>query len=239
MAELTSNWRGRKVLVTGVTGFLGGAVARELLARGATVVGLVHERPSPDPRVQAVRGSADNVFRLHSAMAVHEVAAVFHLANTNLDTVLQAANRYSRRVPIVTARPLSQFSIAPTEAPDERVREVRFGEVFGPGDRKLSRVVPSAAIGLLTGEVAPLPSDGPIRPFAFVRDAARELLRAAEAPPGESTFGGWHLSERQMAAYVRDAERTAGPLGDALRETLAWYAEFLRAGCAVPVRAAA
>lgn len=238
MAEFTSFWRGRKVLVTGVAGFLGGAVTRELLDRGATVVGLVHERPSSDPRVRAVRGSADNVFRLHSAMAVHEVAAVFHLATTPLDVILEAANRYSRRVPIVTARPLAQLSLAQSEA-DERVREVQFGEVFGPGDRKLTRVVPAAAIGLLTGDPAPLSPDGPPRDFAFVRDAARELLRVTEAPPGVSTFSGWSMTARQMVAAARDADRTAGALGDALRETLAWYADFLRAGSAVPVRAAA
>jgi nucleoside-diphosphate-sugar epimerase len=29
------------------------------------------------------------------------------------------------------------------------------------------------------------------------------------------------------------------PLAEALDETLAWYREFLRAGCAVPVRVAA
>lgn len=231
-----SRWRGHKVLVTGCSGFLGGAVARELLARGATVVGLVHERPAPDARITAVRGSADNVFRLHSALAVHEVAAVFHLAGTKLDTLLQAANRYSRRVPIVTARPLGQLAINQT---DERVRTVRLGEVFGPGDRKLSRVVPAAAIGLLTGDTAALPSDGPPRPFAFVRDATAELLRSAESPAGEYTPGGHHLSERQMVEAVRGAERAAGPLADALRETVAWYAEFLRAASAVPIRTAA
>lgn len=231
-----SRWRGRKVLVTGCSGFLGGAVARELLARGATVVGLVHQRPAPDPRVTPVRGSADNVFRLHSAMAVHEVAAVFHLAGTPLDTVLQAASRYSRRVPIITAKP----PVALTDpTADERVRAVRCGEVFGPGDRRLTRVVPAAAIELLTGSDSPLPPDGPARDFAFVRDVANALIRAADAPAGESAFGGHHLSDRQMIEAVRGAEHTAGPLAAAARETVAWYAEFLRAGSAVPVRAAA
>src|SRR4051794_12871585 len=63
MAEDTSFWRGRKALVTGCTGFLGGAVSRELLARGAVVVGLINERPAVDllgpryaGRVHLVRG---------------------------------------------------------------------------------------------------------------------------------------------------------------------------------------
>ena len=270
MAEDTSFWRGRKVLVTGCTGFLGGAVARELFARGAEVVGLINEQPAPDifgsqqgGRVHFVRGRTDNVFRLHSAMAVHEVAAVFHLAahdpfaeDRGTPAVLQAANLYSRRVPVVTARPSAQP--APAQ-PQDRLTVVRFGEVFGPGDRKLFRVVPATALGLLTGDAVPLPSEGPARDFVFVRDAARACLRAAEAGTGEFPFrSGWLLNDRQMAGAVReacagrpvdvpDAAPITNPLGwqpqqslcAALNETLAWYREFLRAGCAVPVRAAA
>jgi nucleoside-diphosphate-sugar epimerase len=273
MAENTSVWRGRRVLVTGCTDFLGGAVARELLARGAEVVGLINENsgpnlfgPHPEGRTHFVRGRADNVFRLHSAMAVHEVAAVFHLAayetGDDRDTraVLQAANLYSRRVPVVTARPLPQLTIArAAEQPDELLRVVQFGEAFGPGDRKLFRVVPAAAIGLLTGDAMPLPADGVARDFVFVRDAARACLSAAEAEPGEYAFrSGWLLTDRQMAAAVRDAcagrsievpdsAPVANPLGwqpqqtlgETLNETLAWYREFFRAGCAVPIRAAA
>jgi CDP-glucose 4,6-dehydratase len=268
-----SFWRGRKVLVTGCTGFLGGAVARELFAHGAEVVGLINDSPATDifgphqgGRVHLVRGRADNVFRLHSAMAVHEIAAVFHLAahdpfgdDRGTPAVLQAVNLYSRRVPVVTARPLPQRTSARAEEPhDDRLRVVRFGEVFGPGDRKLFRVVPAAALGLLTGESVPLPGDGTARDFVFVRDAARACLCAALGGAGEYNFrSGWLLTDRQIASAVREvfADRpfdiptapAANPLGwqpqqtlaEALHETLAWYRDFLRAGCAVPVRAAA
>ncbi len=241
MAEKPSFWRGRKVLVTGCTGFLGSAVARELFARGAEVVGLVNERPVTDifgphqgGRVHLVRGRADNVFRLHSAMAVHEVSAVFHLAACDPGPLLQAVGRYSRRVPVVTARPDSQLALAQS---DERLSVVRFGEVFGPGDRKLFRVVPATAIALLSGESVALPADGPARGFVFVRDAARACLRAAEAGPNASAPGGWLLTDRQMVTAVRDVfagNPTEAPdLTKALNETLAWYREFLRAGTAL------
>ena len=274
MAEHTSPWRGRRVLVTGCTGFLGGAVARELFAQGAEVVGLVHERPAPDlfgadqgGRVHLIHGRTDNVFRLHSAMAVHEVAAVFHLAahdpfaaDRGTHAVLQAAKLYSRRVPVVTARPHQPLALArPDEPSDDRLRVARFGEVFGPGDRKLFRVVPATALGLLTGAAGAVPPDGPPRDFVFVRDAARACLRAAEAAAGDYPFrSGWLLTDRQMAAAVRDvyaarpvvppdSAPVANPLGwlpeqsldETLGATVAWYREFLRVGCPAPLHAAA
>src|SRR6266545_534611 len=221
MAEDNGSWRGRRVLVTGCTGFLGGAVTRELFARGAEVVGLVNERPATDVfgegqagRVHFIRGRADNVFRLHSAMAVHEITTVFHLAapdpfgdDRGTQALLQAAKLYSRRVPIVTARPLPQLALAQPEEPQERLSVARFGEVFGPGDRKLFRSVPATAISLLTGDGASLPPEGQARDFVFIRDAARACLRVAEAArtngPREYAFrSGWLLTDRQMAEAV-------------------------------------
>lgn len=209
MADETSPWRGRRVLVTGCTGFLGGAVTRELCALGAEVVGLVREGAVPVAGVRIVRGRADNVFRLHSAMAVHEVAAVFHLAAVDPAAVLQAAKLYAPRVPVVTARRIAQ--IAPAHADGERLSVARFGAVFGPGDRKPAR------------------PDGPATDWVFVRDAARALVRVAEAVaahgPGNYTFQtGWRLADG------RTTTPPANPLGwtpsltfaDALAETRAW-----------------
>jgi nucleoside-diphosphate-sugar epimerase len=253
-------WRGRRALVTGATGFLGGAVARELLAQGAEVVGLVQHRPDTEllAGLRLVHGRADNVFRLHSAMAVNEVTAVFHLAahdpfgdDRGTSALLQAVNLYSRRVPVVAARPLPALALARTEEPGEgRMSVARFGEVFGPGDRKLFRAVPAAAREVLHGEPAAL-TEGLARDFAFVRDAARACLLAAEAAansgPGDHHFrSGWLLTERQMADAVRavaagrtpdvpDSAPVDNPLGwkpeqtlaAALTEALAWYRTHL------------
>jgi nucleoside-diphosphate-sugar epimerase len=181
-------------------------------------------------------------------MAVYEVTAVFHLAASDPSALLQAVNRYSRRVPVVTARPIPHLAIARTEDPhEERLSVVRFGEVFGPGNRKHFRE-----------ESAP-PTDGPARDFVFIRDAAHACLLAAETAanigPGNYAFrSGWLLTDRQMAAAIRDvsASRTVevpdsaplvNPLGwqpaqsltEALSETLAWY----RANLPDSLRAAA
>lgn len=279
MSEATSPWAGRRVLVTGCTGFLGGAVARELFAAGAEVVGLLHDRPGADVfaagqggRVHFIRGRVDNVFRLHSAMAVHEVAAVFHLSaadpfaeDRGTRAVLEAAKLYSRRLPVVAARPLRQLALARTaERPEPGLSVARFGAVFGPGDRKLFRTVPAAALALHTGDGPAVPADGPPTDFVFVRDAARACLRVAEdvmkRGPGDYPFrSGWLLSDRRMALAARavfngaapglpESVPPANPLGwapvasfaDAVSETLDWYGEFLRAGFGtVPVRIAA
>lgn len=256
----TSFWHARRVLITGCSGFLGGAVARELLARGAEVVGLVQTPPPPDhfgPRAERVRilnGRADNVFRLHSALAVHEISCVFHLAARDpfgedraTPAVLQAMNMYSRRVPVVVARPFAPLAIVSHESRDERASCARFGEVFGPGDRKPFRTVPALAAG--QGVSRPSPA----RDFVFVRDAVRALMLVAEAfpidGPGDYPFrSGWHLADAQVASAVHAVGEgrepklpdTAPPtnpfdwapelpFGAALAETLAWYRDRGRA----------
>ncbi|HEY1187609.1 MAG TPA: NAD(P)-dependent oxidoreductase [Gemmata sp.] len=279
MTEPTrSPWAGRRVLLTGCTGFLGSAVARELFAAGAEVVGLIHDRSGAEvfgagagARAHLIRGRADNVFRLHSAMAVHEVAAVFHLAATDpfaedrgTHAVLEAAKLYSRRVPVVAVRPLQQLSLLGRAEPLGGLSVARFGEVFGPGDRKVFRTVPATALGLHADDPPALVPEGPPTDFVFVRDAARACLRVAEdvalRGPGDYPFrSGWLLSARRMSLAVRDVFNgaapalpevgpIANPLGwspavpfaEAVSETLDWYGAFLRAGPGgVPVRAAA
>jgi nucleoside-diphosphate-sugar epimerase len=261
MNDTSSPWRGRRVLVTGCTGFLGSAVVRELLGHGAEVVGLVRDRVADAEftrhrltgKVHVVHGRAEDLFRVHSALAVHEVRAVFHLAagdERGTTTVFDAARRYDSRVPVVLARPDGVAFAPPAGQP---VGVARFGELFGGGDRKTFRTVPATAVGLVTGDRAAAPADGPARDFVYVKDAARacvalgEGLLAAPAPRAdEQTFrSGWLLTDREMAAAARDvfagrgvlsASAPENPLGwapavglaDALAETVAWYREFLR-----------
>lgn len=254
-----SFWHGRRVLVTGCSGFLGGAVARELVARGAEVVGLVQTAPPPDHfgpdpgRVRLLNGRPDNVFRLHSALAVHEISCVFHLAARDpfgadraTPALVQAMGMYSHRVPVVAARPFAPLGIADPEARDDRIAVARFGEVFGPGDRKPLRAVPAAALAYHAGDPGAA-RPGPARDFVFVRDAARALLLVAEAVPvegpGDYPFrSGWHLTDAKVAAAARaaaegrepvvpDTAPPTNPLGwapsvtlaAALAETVAWY----------------
>ncbi|MGH7264346.1 MAG: NAD-dependent epimerase/dehydratase family protein [Candidatus Rokuibacteriota bacterium] len=95
---MTRFWRDRPTLVTGATGFLGGALVRELAARGAAVVGLVRDWV-PDAevvaegllgRVAVVRGDVRDRALLERIMGEYEVDTVLHLA---AQTAVTIANR--------------------------------------------------------------------------------------------------------------------------------------------------
>lgn len=91
----------RPVFVTGCTGFLGSWVVRELLDRGAAVVGLVRDRvPDSDflrdrlfEQMRIVRGRIEDRGRLIQALAIHEAAVVFHLAGPPADALDREAIR--------------------------------------------------------------------------------------------------------------------------------------------------
>ncbi len=244
-----SPWRGRRVLVTGCTGFLGSAVTRELLTRGAVVVGLVRSaaagfaRERDSGQFRPVHGRVEDIFRLHSALAVHEVSAVFHLASSTpfgndrgTAAVLRAASLYHPRLVVVAPRPSGELRLATgeEEPPAVPFGVARFGELFGGGDRKAFRVVPRTVRGLLAETPEPTATDGPTRDFVFVRDAARACLLLAESVatecrPLDFTFrSGWELDEGTMARLVAEvlAGRTPAPsVAEPPANPLGWQPE--------------
>jgi nucleoside-diphosphate-sugar epimerase len=264
MDAATSPWAGRRVLVTGCTGFLGGAVTRELISRGAKVIGLIRERNRGAEfvheiaagQIHLIHGRVEDPARLYSAMAVHEVSTVFHLADApgGMDAVIQAATLFHSRVPVVTARPSSRLRLA--ESPlSPQIGSARFGEVFGPRDRNHARIVPRAALAGLAGEAAPV-AGGQARDFVFVRDAARACLLLAEAlvKAGHAldcTYrSGWEFADAAMSGLVADilaghavttpAVSPDNPYGwrpeitlsAALAETVRWFAQHHSAAAA-------
>ena len=83
-----SAWRDRPVFITGVTGFVGSALAARLVGAGARVVGLVREEDLPhstlaclgiDRRITMVRGSLEDGPLLARAVAEHAIEVVYHL----------------------------------------------------------------------------------------------------------------------------------------------------------------
>ena len=90
-------WDGRRVAVTGATGFLGNHLTSFLAALGARVVVLVRDTvPSSArrdgwwPKVSIVTGAVEDQSLMERMLGEHEVATVFHLA---AQTQVGVANR--------------------------------------------------------------------------------------------------------------------------------------------------
>jgi CDP-glucose 4,6-dehydratase len=91
-------WRGRRVLVTGATGFLGSWVVQELLGAEAAVVALVRDevtrsnlaRMGLESRIDRVRGTVEDRDLLERVLGEYEVRTVLHLA---AQTIVGIANR--------------------------------------------------------------------------------------------------------------------------------------------------
>lgn len=81
-------WGGRRVLVTGCTGFLGSWLTRRLVELGAEVVGLVRDqvpnsylnRAGTAARINVVHGDLSDPAVVRRALGEYEVDTVFHLA---------------------------------------------------------------------------------------------------------------------------------------------------------------
>src|SRR5512132_3108126 len=85
------SWQGRRVLVTGVGGFLGGWLARILVDAGATVRGLDVSTDSVCLRahglageVVVTRGSALDLEAMESALRAERIDTCFHLAGQSM-----------------------------------------------------------------------------------------------------------------------------------------------------------
>ncbi len=180
-------------------------------------------------------GRVEDAFRLHTALAVHEVTAVFHLVaptahesalkeDRGTAAVRRALALYDRRVPLVVARPSSDLRLAlPDVAPSAAspFGVVRFDELFGEGDCKVDRLVPRTLGNVYgfggPGVPAAVAPEGRPRDFVYVRDAARACLLVAEALSGtreslDLTFrSGWKLSENTFVQALLDVSTGVEP----------------------------
>lgn len=82
--ELNCEYAGRKVLVTGATGFIGTALIGRLTRQRARVVGLVHKAPPSitHPSLCWVHHDTSSLSEAHQLFADHQPEVVFHLAGT-------------------------------------------------------------------------------------------------------------------------------------------------------------
>lgn len=242
-----SFWDGRRVLVTGCTGFLGAWLTADLVARGADVVGLVRDGVWRSPlylegtaaRVTVVRGAVEDQAAVERAINEYEVDTVFHLA---AQAIVGAANRNPtstfeanikgtwvlleacRHSPLVTrvvvassdkaygahdtlpyheSWPLQgrhpydvskSCSDLITTAYHATYRLpvciTRCGNLFGPGDTNLNRIVPGTIRAAMRGERPVIRSDGtPVRDYVYVKDVVSAYLLLAERMDDPSLHG--------------------------------------------------
>jgi CDP-glucose 4,6-dehydratase len=91
-------WRGHVVLVTGVGGFVGSGLAKELIDRGAKVVGILRDSAGTRQleavgirrQLDIAHGSVTDASLMSRVISEYEVDTVFHLA---AQAIVQVANR--------------------------------------------------------------------------------------------------------------------------------------------------
>jgi len=90
-------WQHKNVLVTGITGFLGPWLAKDLLGRGANVVGLIRDnvadsnffRMGLDENITSIRGSLEDYNLMLRVLNEYEIDTCFHLG---AQTIVGTAN---------------------------------------------------------------------------------------------------------------------------------------------------
>lgn len=224
-------WQGRRVLVTGCTGLIGTALVRELLRSQAVVAGLIRDQiPEGDyqldpifRKLRVIRGRVEDRFRIQTALAIHGIQSVFHLASstdahhsdTGTISILAAIQGHDPRITFVTAQ---KSSLAGDEC-SALLKSNRFGipwgvaefgEVFGPGDRRLDRLIPRTILSYLRHrEASATTSSSLVKDFVYSVDAARacmvlsESLSEAQEGSRRVVFrSGWVFSENQMKELI-------------------------------------
>lgn len=247
-------WAGRRVFVTGCTGFLGGWVVRELVARGAAVTGLVRNSPDRDSlfvrdrlfdRVNVARGRVEDLARLTTALAIHEPQTVFHLAAPTVrpageptehrwaETLLTAVRRAAPDAGVVIPVKPDTQNLAKLcglgERCGVRLDITQLPRLFGDGDRTWTRLVPRLARALVEGTPVGSPTaDERTAGYLHAQEAAETILQSAETVPVAGPCTHVHtVAPAVTGGRLFDALVTDPSRVSGVASTLVWYRRFL------------
>jgi CDP-glucose 4,6-dehydratase len=222
-------YQGKKVLVTGATGLVGGHLVEKLISLGAdvvitqrsTVLNSYFAQKGFEDKVSRVNCDIKDFMRVFDVVSKYEIEYIFHVAaqpivstavinpretfETNIMgtvNILEAARHCPRVKGIVVASSDKAYGkkcdnatetapmagdhpydvsksctdlIARTYAKTYRlpVAVSRFGNIYGPGDLNMNRIIPGAMKAMIKGETLEIRSDGQfIRDYVYVKDVA-------------------------------------------------------------------
>ncbi len=220
-----------RVLITGASGFVGGALAQRLLRRKDVVTALVRDGDAPDG-CNVIRGELEDLRSCERAVVESSPDVIFHLAaqaivgHARVDpwstfesnvrgtyNLLEAYRRHAPAALVVVASSDKAYGELTDRSGQYREDDpmagrgpydcsksctdliaqsyghsyglnlaiVRAGNIYGPGDSDLSRIVPSAVDDIVNGRNVVIRSDGtPVRDYLYIDDAVDAYLAVAE-----------------------------------------------------------
>jgi nucleoside-diphosphate-sugar epimerase len=183
-----------RALVTGASGFIGGALCTELLARGHEVAALVRRPGSEPPGTRAVHGDLADGAALAERVGEERPEVVFHLA----------AEIASQR----SERKLTEVNIGGTQRLLDACRGMASAGGSAPRIVFSSTVVTGDARGALLTEEQPLPVH---TPYGRSKQEAERLVLGSGMPavvvrPSHVYGpGGWYVNE--LIARLRQPGR--------------------------------
>ncbi len=245
---MSAFWPGKRVFITGITGFVGYWLAEHLLAKGACVVGLVRDwvpesnfsRFRLGERITVVSGTLEDYALLERTLNEYDIDTVFHLGaqtqvgvgnrsplatfETNIRgtwNLLEACRMHAaavRRVVVASSDkaygdqdklPYTEDAPLQGKHPYDVSKSctdllastyfntyglpvciTRCGNIYGPGDTNLSRLIPGIITWVLRGEPIVIRSDGTlVRDYFYVRDAVSAYVLLAETMEARSVVG--------------------------------------------------
>lgn len=244
----------RRFLVTGASGFIGGAIVKRLLRQGHTVYAVVRDGDFA-VGCEHVRGDISDLMLCRRAVTKARPDVVLHLAAqakvgyakvNRLETLesnvrgtynlLEAVQACAPFASVVVAssdkaygsmgeRPYREddplkgrgiYDVSKTctdllaqayaESCSVEVSVVRCGNVYGPGDTDLSRIVPSICNDLVSGRQPTIRSDGsPVRDYLYIEDAVDAYLSVIDWMMSDdySRFQAWNFASGQQLSVLK------------------------------------